>query len=130
MTDSAFIPTAYIMRGCPFSFKFLLFISEARLLDKIQLIHVDKAAKEFSDQQQTLAKRLGRKPTFPLVEVAVDELRTESDELIRYFAHKYDVAITQMPVFDCYSKGVCERFIQIYRENIELTEKLQSRPAT
>ena len=38
MSQDAIKPRAYLKVGCPFSFKFLLFASEARLLDSIEIV--------------------------------------------------------------------------------------------
>ena len=37
MSSNAFKAKAYIKEGCPFSFKFLLFMTEAGLFDQMEL---------------------------------------------------------------------------------------------
>ena len=40
MTQEPFKATAYIKDGCPFSFKFLVFVTETGLPDEIEIVRV------------------------------------------------------------------------------------------
>lgn len=83
---TAFRPRAYLKEGCPFSFKFLLFTSEAGLLDAIEILRLKPNDPSFERTKDMLAEHLGRPATFPTVEIRPGEYVTDSDRLIEHFA--------------------------------------------
>lgn len=38
---NAFIPKAYLKNSCPFCFKLVMFLAEAQLMDKVEIISID-----------------------------------------------------------------------------------------
>ncbi|MGN6452459.1 MAG: hypothetical protein ACTHL7_05210, partial [Steroidobacteraceae bacterium] len=55
----SFKAKAYLKEGCPFSFKYLLFIVEAGLRDEIEVIRCDPSGPEFEAVKTTLTAGLG-----------------------------------------------------------------------
>ena len=51
MGRKPFIPKAYLKVDCPFSFKYLLFMAEAGLLDRIEVIRCDPKSAEIRTAQ-------------------------------------------------------------------------------
>jgi hypothetical protein len=85
-----FRPVAYIKEGCPFSMKFLEFVEEADLIDRIDVVRVAAGTPEMEAVKEKLSNATDERAQFPTVEIAPGEFKTESDELIEYFAEKYE----------------------------------------
>ena len=47
MHRDPFKPQAYLKDGCPYSFKYLLFMAEAGLLDRVDVVRCDPASATF-----------------------------------------------------------------------------------
>ncbi|MFL6576541.1 MAG: glutathione S-transferase N-terminal domain-containing protein [Povalibacter sp.] len=84
-----FTPVAYIKEGCPYSMKFLQFIDEAQLSDQIDIVRIAEGTPQMDEVREKLSDATGDLPQFPTVEIAPGQFRTESNELIRYFADRY-----------------------------------------
>ena len=69
MSSTEFKAKAYVKEGCPFSFKFLVFMAEAGLLDRIEIVRMKPQDPGFEAEKDKLAKHLGKAATFPVVEV-------------------------------------------------------------
>ena len=86
MHEETFKPKAYLKEGCPYSFKYLLFMTEAGLLDQLDVIRCDPEGAEFDAVKQKLSKATGREATFPTVEIAPQRYLSDSDKLIAHYA--------------------------------------------
>lgn len=64
MHHDTFKPKAYLKEGCPYSFKYLLFMTEAGLLDQIDVVRCDPESAEFDTVKQKLSKRRHATPPF------------------------------------------------------------------
>jgi hypothetical protein len=60
MAQESFKAKAYLRVGCPYSFKFLLFMAEARLLDQIDVIRCDPRGPSFESIKAKLAAGLDK----------------------------------------------------------------------
>ncbi len=101
-----FRPTAYLLTDCPFSFKFLLFISEAKLIDGFEIVKVDPNAKQFEQTKTKLAEATGKKATFPTVQVEPDVYKSDSDELVAHYAKLNNIDPKTLPAFSFYMSGI------------------------
>ena len=100
--------TAYFKRTCPYSLKFRIFLSEADLEDRFNMVVFDDG----DDTHQQLRRRLeqaGLKPSFPAVETDNDQFRTGSDELIQHYAREAGIDPGQLPLLDYYTRGVFQK---------------------
>ena len=104
MHRDPFKPQAYLKDGCPYSFKYLLFMAEAGLLDRVDVVRCDPASATFDAVKRKLAKATGRDATFPTVEVAPQRYVTDSDELIEHFARESDVDPRTLPALSFYKE--------------------------
>jgi hypothetical protein len=114
MTQAAFKPRAYLKVGCPFSFKFLLFASEARLLDSIEIVRCDPEHPEFERIKSKLEQATHDKASFPTVEVEPGVYKSDSDELIEYFARRYSVAEQKLPVLAFYKDSIFPQLLECH----------------
>ena len=83
---SGFVSPAWLKHGCPFSFKFLLFMAEAGLLGHIKIIEMVEDEGNFVKTKEELSAKLGKPATFPTVEVEPCVYMSDSDKLIDYFS--------------------------------------------
>ena len=56
MPQKTFKPNAYLKEGCPYSFKYLLFMTEAGLLNQVDVIRCDPESAEFDVVNEKLSK--------------------------------------------------------------------------
>jgi hypothetical protein len=56
---------AYIKEGCPFSFKFLVFMVEADLLDEIEIVRVREGDADYEATKSKLSEHLGKARSRP-----------------------------------------------------------------
>ena len=112
MTD--FRPTAYVKTNCPFSFKFRLFIAEAGLSEHVTFVALDPDAPGHAAEKSELAIRVGHKHTFPVVETELGIYRTDSDDLIDYFAEKHGMDPGSMNTLQFYKTGLFPTFLEMF----------------
>ena len=109
-----FRPIAYVKTNCPFSFKFRLFITEAGLAEQIKFVVLDPDAPGHAAEKAELVAKVGKKHTFPVVEVEPNTYRTDSDELISYFAEQYGVSPGSMSTLKFYQTGLFPTFLEMF----------------
>lgn len=106
MDRETFKPKAYLKEGCPYSFKYLLFMSEAGLLDRVDVIRCDPESAEFDGMKQKLSKATGGDATFPTVEIAPQRYLSDSDALIEHYARACDVDPSTLPALSFYKESL------------------------
>jgi hypothetical protein len=106
MTATDFRPKAYLKEGCPYSFKYLLFMAEAGLVDRIDIVRCDPESPDFEATKRRLAQATGRDATFPTVEIEPRRYLTDSDRLIDHFAGVYKVDPGVLPALSFYKETV------------------------
>ncbi|HEU4616484.1 MAG TPA: glutathione S-transferase N-terminal domain-containing protein [Gammaproteobacteria bacterium] len=115
MSRDAPRPKAYIREGCPFSFKFLVFMTEAGLLDRIDVVRLRPDDPGFEEAKQRLSEHLGKSATFPTVEVEPGRYMTDSDRLIEHFAEREDLQPESMPVLSFYKQTIFPKLIELHK---------------
>lgn len=105
---------AYLKVGCPYSFKFLLFMSEARLLDRIEIVRCDPDDDAFERIKAKLAAGLGKPATFPTVEIEPGRYMADSDRLIDYFAQQSSVAPAELAALSFYKESIFPQLEQLH----------------
>src|SRR5262245_44390126 len=106
MSSDQFKAKAYVKAGCPFSFKFLTFMSEAGLLDDIEIVRMNPSDAGFEAEKEKLGKHLGKAATFPVVEVEPGQYMTDSDRLIERYAEEARLQPDAMPVLSFYKETI------------------------
>ena len=114
MTRDTFKAKAYIKEGCPFSFKFLTFMTEAELLDEIEIVRVREGDAEYEAAKQKLTEHLG-KASFPSVEVEPNQYMTDSDRLIEHYAKREGLRPDEMPVLSLYKQGILPKLFELHK---------------
>jgi hypothetical protein len=125
MSESPYVAKTWLKVTCPFSFKFLLFMTEAGLLDQIEVVRCDQNDDSFEQVRSDLAEATGDKVSFPTVEVEPGVFMSESEDLIRYFGEKNGLSEKEYPVLEYYRGGIFKRVLGMHREIRELKAQLQ-----
>lgn len=110
---------AYLLSGCPFCFKFALFMTEAQLLDQIEIEIVEPQNPATEHLKSKIADSTQAKPSFPAVEIEPGVFKLDSDKLIEYYAEKNNKP-TELPILTFYKDGLFTQYVKLYKENLEL----------
>ena len=114
MSRDNFTAKAYLKEGCPFSFKFLAFMAEAKLLDEIEIVRVREGDADYETTKRTLAEHLG-KASFPTVEIEPNKYLTDSDRLIEHYAKRAGLHPDEMPVLSLYKQGILPKLFELHK---------------
>ena len=114
MSSNAFKPKAYIKEGCPFSFKFLVFMAEAELLDEIEILWLRDGDAEYEAARAKLTQELG-KASFPTVEIEPNRYLADSDRLIEHYAERAGLRPDDMPVLSLYKQGILPKLFELHK---------------
>lgn len=126
MNSASHKAKAYLMSDCPFSFKFLLFMTEAGLLDAIDVQRCDRTDENYQEVRAMLKEKAGN-ASFPTVETAPGIFMNDSDGLIAHFAAEHGIADTNPPVLQFYLDGVFASVNRMFGENRDLKAQLADR---
>jgi hypothetical protein len=114
MTQETFKGKAYVKEGCPFSFKFLTFMAEAKLLDEIDIVRVREGDADYEATKRKLAEHLG-KASFPTVELEPERYMADSDRLIEHYAKRANLRPEEMPVLALYKQGILPKLVELHK---------------
>jgi hypothetical protein len=123
MSTTPFKPKAYVKDGCPFSFKFLVFMAESGLLDEIEIVRLHESDPDFEVAKQQLTQRLGKPPTFPTVELEPGRYLTDSDRVIEHFADRAGLRADAMPVLSFYKETIFPQLGELFQIKKARSEK-------
>ena len=112
---STFKPKAYVKDGCPFSFKYLVFMAESGLLDAIEIVRLRESDPDFEIAKQQLSQQLGKPLTFPTVELEPGRFLTDSDRIIEYFAEREGLRPGEMPVLSFYKETIFPHLGELFQ---------------
>ncbi len=111
--SETFRPRAYLLEGCPFSFKFLLYITEAGLRDRLDIVRVKSDTPQLDEVKDKLSKGLGKRATFPTVEIEPDRYLSDSDKLIQHFAKLSEVQ-PNSPTMNFYVETILPQVVKLH----------------
>jgi hypothetical protein len=100
------MPTAYLLKSCPYSFKFLLFISEARLRDQFEIVTLEPESQDAKEAKQKIEQVTGKKASFPTVEIEPGVYKSDSDQLIAHFSRKHGVDPANLIALSFYKESI------------------------
>lgn len=115
MANAAFKPKVYVKEGCPFSFKLLVFLAEAQLLQDIDMERVSPAGPAFEAVKEHLTEELGKAATFPAAEIEPDVYLADSDTLIAHFARRASVNVESLSVLRFYKETMFPLLIELHQ---------------
>lgn len=112
MSSNEFKAKVYVKEGCPFSFKFLLFMTEAGLLDRIEIVRLAEDDPSFERTKARLSEGLGKPATFPTVEIEPGRYMSDSDRLIEHFAELGNVRVDTLPILSFYKETLFPQLLK------------------
>jgi glutathione S-transferase len=114
MTSDTFKPTAYIKDGCPFSFKFLVFMAETGLLRDIDIVQLHEGQPALESTKRRLGEILGKPASFPTVEIERDRYLADSDRIIEHFAERHHLRADELPVLSFYKQTILPKLFKLH----------------
>ena len=117
MSPDRFKAKAYLKEGCPFSFKFLLFLTEAGIRDQLELIRCNPDAPDFPAISSKLQAGLHKAATFPTVEVEPGRYLSDSDALIEYYASRNGIEISRLPTLSFYLETIFPQLLRLHESH-------------
>ena len=115
MSREQFQSKAYVKQGCPFSFKFLVFMTEAELLDEIEIVRLREGDADYETAKRKLGEHLGKPASFPTVEIEPGRYMTDSDRLIEHYATREELRPDEMPVLSLYKQGIFPKLMELHK---------------
>lgn len=100
------MPTAYLLESCPYSFKLLLFISEAGLRDRFEIVTLKPESEAMKEAKHAIEQATGKKASFPTVQIERGVYRSDSDELIEYFSKKHGIDPSTLIALSFYKESI------------------------
>ena len=116
MSPQPFKAKAYLKEGCPFSFKYLLFMVEGGLSDQIEVIRCDPSDPEFDAVKAKLTAGLRKPASFPTVEIEPGRYESDSDALIRHYATKNAVRESSLPALAFYTETIFPQILHLHEQ--------------
>lgn len=116
MSSDAFKGKAYVKEGCPFSCKLLVFMTEAKLLDEVEIVRLREGEPNFEATKQRLADRLGKPASFPTVEIEPGRYMTDSDKLIEHYAKRSGLRPDALPVLSFYEETIFPQLVEHHKQ--------------
>ena len=114
MNTQPFKPRAYLKDGCPFSFKLWLFLVEAGISDRVEVIRCNPEDPQFEAVKQKLARGLGKEASFPTAEIEPGRYKSDSDELIEYFSRSTGAGSSQLPALAFYKGTILPQVVELH----------------
>ena len=124
MSDSIYVAKAYLLLNCPFSFKFLLFMTETGLLEQIEVITFNAKEDDYVRKKAKLEDLLGSEISFPTVEIEQGIYKSDSDALIDHYSKKNGIFNEKLVTLEYYKSGIFGEIIRLFKENRELKSKM------
>jgi hypothetical protein len=116
MSRDSFRAKAYLKVGCPFSFKFLLFASEAGLLDRFEIVRCDPEQPEFEQIKAKLERATGAKASFPTVEIEPGKYKSDSDALIDSYSRQHDARRDKLVALRFYEESIFPQLLELHEQ--------------
>jgi len=117
MSQEAFKAKAYLKTDCPYSFKYLLFMAEAGLLDRIEVILCRPESAEYATVKATLVAATKQPATFPTVEIEPGRYMSDSNQLIVYYSRSSQVAARDLPALSFYREGIFPQLVELHKQD-------------
>lgn len=106
---------AYLLDGCPFSFKFWLFMVESGLANQLEVIRCAPQQPGFKATQAMLSAGLGKPATFPTVEIQPGQYQSDSDALIREYATRHSIDVNACPALAFYKETLLPQIVELHK---------------
>jgi|SRR5210317_223134 hypothetical protein len=114
----------FVKAGCPFSYKFIVYLNEINRLGDFEL-HVAHADEEsYEEITMYILEKSGQKASFPTVESSDGIFLTGSDELIEHFSSVYNITRDNIEMLKYWENNMMPRMRNIMKQLREAKEKI------
>ena len=114
----------FVKAGCPFSYKFVVYLNEINKLGDFEL-HVAHADEEsYEEITMYILEKSGQKASFPTVESSDGIFLTGSDELIEHFSSVYNITRDNIEMLKYWENNMMPRMRNIMKQLREAKEKI------
>tara|TARA_Y100000590_G_scaffold470732_1_gene668934 strand:+ start:995 stop:1369 length:375 start_codon:yes stop_codon:yes gene_type:complete len=116
----------FVKGGCPFSYKFIIFLNEIGHLDdfEINVAHADEES--YEQITMYILDKSGQKASFPTVETEDGIFMSGSDELIDKYAGIYNKPRNNIDMLKYWEANMMPRMRNIMKQLREANEKVAS----
>lgn len=114
----------YVKGGCPFSYKFLIYLNETNHLSDftIKVAHADQES--YEEITNYLRKKTNNSASFPTVETLNGEFLSGSDELIQKYSEIYKIPRKDIKMIDYWENSMMPRMRNVMKQLRESNAKL------
>jgi hypothetical protein len=112
---NALRPKAYLLKGCPFSMRLRIFLTEAGLTNEIDIVPVENG----DDNHRKLfaeVEAAGLKPAFPIVTRAPGSFEIDSQTVIERMVREHKIDTGSLALLRFYNEGMLPRFGKMFME--------------
>ena len=128
MTDTPARPTLYLKQSCPFCLKLRIFLTEAALADRFDMVVFEDGDETHRAMRERIEAQ-GHQASFPAAELTPGKIETGTDDLIAQFANEAGADPSAMPLFNYYTSGVFPEYLKMFRELREMKANAAPQPA-
>lgn len=116
----------FVKGGCPFSYKFIIFLNEINKLDdfEISVAHADTSS--YEEITMYILDKSGQKASFPTVETDEGILLVGSDELILHYSEIYNKSRDDIKMLSYWENNMMPRMRNVIKQLREANEKIVS----
>ena len=116
----------FVKGGCPFSYKFIIFLNEINKLDdfEISVAHADTSS--YEEITMYIHDKSGQKASFPTVETDEGIFLVGSDELILHYSEIYNKSRDDIKMLSYWENNMMPRMRNVIKQLREANEKIVS----
>ncbi|MAT22910.1 MAG: hypothetical protein CML86_05370 [Rhodobiaceae bacterium] len=116
----------FVKGGCPFSYKFIIFLNEINKLDDFEISVAHADASSYEEITMYILDKSGQKASFPTVETDEGIFLVGSDELILHYSEIYNKSRDDIKMLSYWENNMMPRMRNIIKQLREANEKIVS----
>ena len=116
----------FVKGGCPFSYKFIIFLNEINKLDDFEISVAHADAPSYEEITMYILDKSGQKASFPTVETDEGIFLVGSDELILHYSEIYNKSRDDIKMLSYWENNMMPRMRNVIKQLREANEKIVS----
>ena len=116
----------FVKGGCPFSYKFIIFLNEINKLDDFEISVAHADASSYEEITMYIFDKSGQKASFPTVETDEGIFLVGSDELILHYSEIYNKSRDDIKMLSYWENNMMPRMRNVIKQLREANEKIVS----
>ena len=106
----------YAKAGCPFTFRFILFLNDVDKLSKYEIRVAQAGNSSYEEIVKELESATGDKASFPTMKLANGDILVGSERLIEWVATKNRVSTEPSPIVDYFNQYMAPASRQLMKQ--------------